>query len=221
MIAPRPIAQSAAERVLSARQLEVLALIARGLSTEGIAGELVVSPCTVRAHVRNILGILGARNRAHAVAIACLTGLIGIDECAAPRERDRAHGCACDIGGSEAPPSSDAVDLAAGSSRPSIRLITTPTNRESDEQAPGRCRCDRPQSPDDAVPRRPNGKLMAPLAPREKALLIYALAVYAKMANGGPAVTSTLISRMLDSDQVAEINDLVRRRLELDHRSTA
>ena len=61
---------------------------------------------------------------------------------------------------------------------------------------------------------------MAPLAPREKALVIYALAVYAKMANGGPAGTSTLISRMLDSDQLTEINDLVRRRLELDHHST-
>ena len=90
MIAPRPLADNAAERVLSARQLEVLALIARGLTTDRIAGELVVSPCTVRAHVRNILGMLGARNRAHAVAIACLTGLLVIDEYAAPRERDRA-----------------------------------------------------------------------------------------------------------------------------------
>jgi DNA-binding NarL/FixJ family response regulator len=91
MSAPRLIADGPAERVLSPRQLEVLALIARGLSTDGIAGELVVSPCTVRAHVRNILGILGARNRAHAVAIACLTGLLWIDEYADPGERVHAR----------------------------------------------------------------------------------------------------------------------------------
>jgi DNA-binding CsgD family transcriptional regulator len=101
MIASRLSADGAAERVLSARQLEVLVLIARGLSTEGIAGELVVSPCTVRAHVRNILGVLGARNRAHAVAIACLTGLLGIDEYAAPG-RATARGRVCEIGAASA-----------------------------------------------------------------------------------------------------------------------
>jgi DNA-binding NarL/FixJ family response regulator len=67
-------------RVLSARQLEVLTLIAHGLSTNGIAGELVVSPATVRAHVRNILDALCAHNRAHAVAIACTAGLIRLDD---------------------------------------------------------------------------------------------------------------------------------------------
>jgi hypothetical protein len=62
---------------------------------------------------------------------------------------------------------------------------------------------------------------MTPLVPREKALVIYALALYTKMAHGGPELTSTLISRMLDSEQMAEINDLVRRRLELDRRTAA
>ncbi len=71
--------------MLSARQLEVLTLVARGLSTDGIAAELFVSPTTVRAHVRNILDALGARNRAHAVAIACSTGLLWIDDDVARR----------------------------------------------------------------------------------------------------------------------------------------
>ena len=80
MTRARVSADGAAERVLSARQLEVLALVARGRSTDGIAGELFVSPNTVRAHVRHILDILGARNRPHAVAIAFSAGLIRIDE---------------------------------------------------------------------------------------------------------------------------------------------
>ena len=64
--------------MLSPRQLEVLTLVARGLSTDGIAVELFISPTTVRAHVRNILDVLGARNRAHAVACAGSPGLLWI-----------------------------------------------------------------------------------------------------------------------------------------------
>ena len=78
--AARVSIDGAAEGVLSARQLEVLALVARGRSTEGIAVELFLSPNTVRSHVRNILDNLGARNRPHAVAIAFAAGLIRIDE---------------------------------------------------------------------------------------------------------------------------------------------
>jgi hypothetical protein len=62
---------------------------------------------------------------------------------------------------------------------------------------------------------------MGPLGPREKALLIYALAVYSAKAHGGPAPTSTLISRMLDGEQLADIDDLVQRRIELDRRQVA
>jgi len=87
----RVLADGAVERVLSARQLEVLILVACGLSTEGIACELVVSPSTVRAHVRNILTALRARNRAHAVAIAYTTGLILIGDDAFPRGNGRAE----------------------------------------------------------------------------------------------------------------------------------
>jgi hypothetical protein len=59
---------------------------------------------------------------------------------------------------------------------------------------------------------------MAHLAPRDKALLIYALAVYSAKAHGGPALKSTLISRMLDSEQLADIHDLVQRRIDLERR---
>ena len=62
---------------------------------------------------------------------------------------------------------------------------------------------------------------MAHLDPREKALLIYALAVYSAKAYGGPALTSTLLSRMLDSEQLSEIDDLVQRRIDLDRRRVA
>ena len=74
----------AAAHGLTARELEVLTLIARGLSTDSIARELFVSPNTVRSHVTRILDKLRARNRPHAVAIALSAGLIWIDEYATP-----------------------------------------------------------------------------------------------------------------------------------------
>ena len=51
---------------LSARELEVLRLLAEGLTDREIAGSLVVSPRTIESHFGNILRKLGARNRAEA-----------------------------------------------------------------------------------------------------------------------------------------------------------
>jgi DNA-binding CsgD family transcriptional regulator len=48
----------------------VLAELARGNSTDEIGLVLSVSPHTVRTHVKNLMRKLGARTRAHAVAIA-------------------------------------------------------------------------------------------------------------------------------------------------------
>jgi DNA-binding CsgD family transcriptional regulator len=55
---------------LTARQHEVLVLLADGHSTDQIAGELHLSRETVRNHVRHILRRIGARSRLEAVAIA-------------------------------------------------------------------------------------------------------------------------------------------------------
>jgi PAS domain S-box-containing protein len=61
---------------LTPREREVVTLIARGLTSEQIAEQLVVSGETVRTHARNALAALGARTRAHAVAIALQRDLI-------------------------------------------------------------------------------------------------------------------------------------------------
>ncbi len=55
---------------LTRRELEVTALLVRGLSSREIGQELGISPRTVDAHVRHILSKVGARNRLEAVAIA-------------------------------------------------------------------------------------------------------------------------------------------------------
>ncbi|MFV2172600.1 LuxR C-terminal-related transcriptional regulator [Actinomadura sp. LOL_016] len=53
---------------LSVRELEITELIARGLSTGDIAAELVISPHTVRDHVKTIFGKTGASSRGELVA---------------------------------------------------------------------------------------------------------------------------------------------------------
>jgi DNA-binding CsgD family transcriptional regulator len=55
---------------LSPREREVLSLLAEGRTIREIADDLVISPLTVRAHVRNAKDRLHARTTAHAVAIA-------------------------------------------------------------------------------------------------------------------------------------------------------
>jgi len=55
---------------LTPRELEILRIVATGVSTKGAAEKLHVSPATVRNHVQNILGKLGAHSRLEAVACA-------------------------------------------------------------------------------------------------------------------------------------------------------
>lgn len=64
--------------VLAPREREVLALIAAGLATADIAAHLQVGEQTVRTHVERARRKLGARNRAHAVALAVERGLISV-----------------------------------------------------------------------------------------------------------------------------------------------
>jgi DNA-binding NarL/FixJ family response regulator len=61
---------------LTPREVEVLTLIARGLSNDEIADELTVSHATVKTHVKRVLAKLRARDRAQAVVFAYEGGLV-------------------------------------------------------------------------------------------------------------------------------------------------
>jgi DNA-binding NarL/FixJ family response regulator len=62
--------------VLTEREREVLALIARGMNNDEIAEALVVSPATAKTHVSRVMGKLDARDRAQLVVIAYESGLV-------------------------------------------------------------------------------------------------------------------------------------------------
>ncbi len=61
---------------LTEREREVMTLVASGLQSADIAERLFLSPETVKSHVHNAMGRLGSHTRAHAVAVALVTGEI-------------------------------------------------------------------------------------------------------------------------------------------------
>lgn len=65
---------------LTARQIQVLELLAEGLDAHGIAARLHLAYSTVKSHVAELLCLLGASNRAHAVAIGYQRGLLSLGD---------------------------------------------------------------------------------------------------------------------------------------------
>jgi two-component system NarL family response regulator len=80
---PAPVAQRLADRMLqpalTARELEVLRLIAQGLRNKEIAGRLGIGEETAQSHVRNILSKFGLHDRTEAVAVAVRRGIVHLD----------------------------------------------------------------------------------------------------------------------------------------------
>lgn len=70
------IAEHATDDRLTPREVDVLRFVAGGNANKEIAAQLSLTEETVKSHVRNILGKLGANDRTHAVAIAIKRGII-------------------------------------------------------------------------------------------------------------------------------------------------
>ena len=64
------------QKGLSKREREIMDLLAKGLTGEQVAAQLVLSPETIKTHIRNAMNKLEANTRVHAIAIALREGFI-------------------------------------------------------------------------------------------------------------------------------------------------
>ena len=71
--------QTLAGEALSARELEVLSLVARGASNKEIARSLFLSEATVKSHLIHLFGKLGVTDRTAAVTVALQHGLLRLE----------------------------------------------------------------------------------------------------------------------------------------------
>ena len=76
----RPSKFPPTEEPLTEREMEILQLVARGLSNQQIAEELVISERTARTHISNILAKLHLANRTQAALYALRQGIAQLDE---------------------------------------------------------------------------------------------------------------------------------------------
>jgi len=72
------LAEHAGEGALSAREIEVLKCVARGEANHEIAVRLHIAETTVKAHMKNILSKLDAKDRTHAVMVALKRGILQV-----------------------------------------------------------------------------------------------------------------------------------------------
>jgi DNA-binding NarL/FixJ family response regulator len=72
------MAKHAADIALTARELEVLQLVACGYANKAISAHLDINEETTKTHVKNILAKLGARDRTHAVSVGLKRGVIAL-----------------------------------------------------------------------------------------------------------------------------------------------
>jgi len=74
----RPSEPAAIEFKLTDRELQILRLLADGLSQPETAKELTISSKTVGTHIQNILGKLGVRNRTQTVSLAFRSDMVRV-----------------------------------------------------------------------------------------------------------------------------------------------
>lgn len=78
--APAMVGETGAPDPLTEREVDIVRLVAQGLSNRQIADQLVIGEATVRTHVGNVLNKLQLANRVQATLYALREGLTSLDE---------------------------------------------------------------------------------------------------------------------------------------------